>query len=631
MGDNWICRHGAQRLAQRVVLVVVVLVAGAAAALAQPRAPLPDAPAQARAQQLLRDVYGKEYDAAKTSKQKTELAKKLLDQAAKSKGDPASHFVLLRVAKEVAVLGADGETALEAVERMVATYDVDAMEMRLDCVKGLADAAKLSSQHAALAEQAYSLVDVALAEEDFEAAGRFGQIAEQFAKRGRNYSLLKEVVARMEDLDEIQQAHAEYQKAVARLDESPTDPEANLAAGRYLCLSRGDWDRGIPMLALGDDPALKVPAVKELVGADSPDAQVALGDAWWDAAQSKEGRERDSLLLRAGHWYERAQPKVTSGLSKVKLDQRLEEMAKIERPVARVNSGRPHAGRQPPLAVAPFDEKQAKGHQLRWSRHLRVPIVQANSIGMKLALIPPGEFDMGSTQEEIDQLKEEAKQRKIDRPYIDRLAAEGPRHRVRITRPFYVGMGEVTQAEYQQVMGTDPSDRRARGGIGPVGNLSWNDAQEFCRRLSELPKEKAAGNVYQLPTEAQWEYACRAGTTTRFYFGDDERQLGYHAWFLGNSGRTVHPVGQKMPNAWGVYDMHGNVWEWCADGRGADYYRQSPRDDPSGPASARDRVLRGGSWADGYPGRFRCAHRPGGGPRDRGGNRGFRVAMTVAP
>lgn len=344
MGDNRICRRYGRRPAQRAVLVIAVLVAGAPTALAQARAPVPAAAARARAQELFREVYGKEYDAAKTSEQKTELAEKLLDQAAESKGDPASHFVLLRVAKEVAVLGADGETALEAVERMVAAYDVDAMETRLDCLKELADAAKLSSQRAAFARQAYSLVDVALAEDDFEAAGRFGRIAEDLAKRGRNYSLVKEVVARMEELEELRQAYAEYQKAQVRLEDSPTDPEANLAAGRYLCLSRGDWDRGIPMLALGSDPALKVPAVKELVGADSPDAQIALGDAWWDAAQTKEGRERKSYLLRAGHWYEKAQPKVTSGLGKVKLDRRLAEIAKIQPHATEVASERPRSG-----------------------------------------------------------------------------------------------------------------------------------------------------------------------------------------------------------------------------------------------------------------------------------------------
>jgi formylglycine-generating enzyme required for sulfatase activity len=627
--DSRICCRYPQRTAQRVVLVVLVLVAGGPPALAQGRAPVPDAAAQKRALGLLHDVYGKEYEAAETSKEKTELAKKLLDQAAKSKGDLASHFVLLRVAKDVSVLGADAETALEAVERIVTTYDVDAMQVRLDCVKELAAAAKFSSQHAALAEQAYSLLDVALAEDDFEAARQFGRLAQESAKKGRNYSLLKKVAARMEKLDELQQAHGEYQKAVARLEENPTDPEANLSAGRYLCLSRGDWERGIPMLALGSDPALKDPAVKELAGADSPDAQVALGDGWWDLAQTKDGRERKSYLLRAAHWYQKAQPTVTSALVKVKVQKRLEEIARIEPPVAHVPSGRSHAGRQPPLAIAPFDQKQARGYQLGWSRHLRVPVDLTNSIGMKLVLIPPGEFDMGSTQEEIDQLKREATEREVGARYINRLPSEGPRHRVRITRPFYFGMSEVTQAQYGQVMGSGSAHSGALVGNKPVGSISWNDAQEFCRKLSELPNEKGAGRVYQLPTEAQWEYACRAGTTTRFCFGDDERQLGHYAWFGGNSGNTVQPVGQKMPNAWGLYDIHGNVWEWCADGHDLQYYQQSPRDDPGGPASARGRVIRGGSSPDRHPAGFRSAYRHGYSPASRAPTIGFRAAMTV--
>ena len=384
------------------------------------------------------------------------------------------------------------------------------------------------------------------------------------------------------------------------------------------------------MLALGSDPALKDLAVKELAGADSPEAQIALGDAWWDLAQSKEGRQRERFLLRAGDWYERAQRNVSSGLAKVKLEQRLAEIANIERPVEHVPSGRPHTGREPPLAVAPFDEKQAKGYQLRWSRHLRVPIVLTNSIGMKLVLIPPGEFDMGSTPEEIDQLSKEAAQRQIGGTYINQLASEGPRHRVRITRPFYFGMCEVTQAQYGQVMGSDPALPGTLGSNKPVGAISWTDAQEFCRKLSELPNEKGPGRVYQLPTEAQWEYACRAGTTTRFCFGDDERQLGHYAWFVGNSGNTVQPVGQKMPNAWGLYDIHGNVWEWCADGHDLDYYRQSPRDDPSGPASAKARVIRGGSSPDRHSGSLRSGHRRGYDPSRRVPTIGFRVAMTLA-
>jgi formylglycine-generating enzyme required for sulfatase activity len=131
-----------------------------------------------------------------------------------------------------------------------------------------------------------------------------------------------------------------------------------------------------------------------------------------------------------------------------------------------------------------------------------------------------------------------------------------------------------------------------------VERVSWEDAQAFCRSLSERPEERAACRVYRLPTEAEWEYACRAGGAGRFGFGDDEATTLDHAWVEGNSAATTHPVGQKRPNAWGLYDMHGNVWEWCGDWYEPGYYRQSPADNPRGPAAGSARVVRGGSFVN---------------------------------
>ena len=141
---------------------------------------------------------------------------------------------------------------------------------------------------------------------------------------------------------------------------------------------------------------------------------------------------------------------------------------------------------------------------------------------------------------------------------------------MKITKPFCIGVFEVTQQQYQKVMGTNPS--RFKGPQNPVEQVSWNDAVEFCRKLSALPAEKSSGYEYRLPTEAEWEYACRAGTTTKYSFGDSESELGDYAWYglverlmeiadeRGNSGEKSHPVGGKKPNAWGLFDMHGNVF-----------------------------------------------------------------------
>jgi formylglycine-generating enzyme required for sulfatase activity len=170
------------------------------------------------------------------------------------------------------------------------------------------------------------------------------------------------------------------------------------------------------------------------------------------------------------------------------------------------------------------------------------------------------------------------------------VSDEKPQHRVRITKPFYLGKYLVTQEQWEAVMGNNPS--HFKGPKNPVEQVSWDDCQQFLRQAQR--EVGVRGGKFQLPTEAQWEYACRAGSTTRYCFGDDESGLGEYAWYDKNSGNKTHPVGEKKPNAWGLYDMHGNVWEWCQDWYDGGYYANSPTDDPTGPGS--NRVLRGGSW-----------------------------------
>ena len=166
--------------------------------------------------------------------------------------------------------------------------------------------------------------------------------------------------------------------------------------------------------------------------------------------------------------------------------------------------------------------------------------------------------------------------------------SETPAHKVRLTKPFYMGKFAVTQEQWEKVMGANPS--LFKGAKLPVERVSWDDCQSFLTKL----KAKVPGTDFSLPTEAQWEYACRAGTTTEYCFGDAEAALGDHAWYDGNSESKTHEVGKKKPNAWGLFDMHGNVWEWCSDWYGA--YTAAEAVDPSGPSSGSSRVLRGGSW-----------------------------------
>jgi formylglycine-generating enzyme required for sulfatase activity len=300
----------------------------------------------------------------------------------------------------------------------------------------------------------------------------------------------------------------------------------------------------------------------------------------------------------------------------------------------------------PPPAVAPFDAAKAKEHQENWAKHLGVPVETANSIGMKLVLIPPGEFTMGSPKELIE---EELKRPGIEDWYKDHLRGEGPQHRVRITKPFYLGVYEVTQGEYEQVIGKNPGSFSATGKSKdkvagqdtkrfPVESVSWDEAVEFCRKLSELPEEKAAGRWYRLPSEAQWEYACRAGSTGRYSFSPinrailgehDEHGLGDYGWFKGNSGGMAEAVGGKRPSVWGLYDMHGSVWEWCQDWYDEAYYGDSPIDDPGGPPGGSHRVARGGGWYD-PASDCRSAVRGNNVPGNRNYNQGFRASLVFA-
>lgn len=169
-----------------------------------------------------------------------------------------------------------------------------------------------------------------------------------------------------------------------------------------------------------------------------------------------------------------------------------------------------------------------------------------------------------------------------------------PLHAVTISKPFEIGIHEVTQKQYEAVMGTNPSQHK--GPDNPVDSIGWNDAVEFCQKLSAMLAEKAAGNIYRLPTEAEWEYACRAGTSTKFCFGDDESQLVDDAWFKKTARSTSHPVGQKEPNLWGIYDMHGSVYEWCQDYYAP--YQAGPVTDPRGGETGSHRVLRGGGFTN---------------------------------
>lgn len=302
-------------------------------------------------------------------------------------------------------------------------------------------------------------------------------------------------------------------------------------------------------------------------------------------------------------------------------------------------------GREPSLAIAPFTAAEAKSHQEAWARHLGLPVEHINSLGMKFRLIPPGEFLMGSTPEEIEEALQLVNTSEQISP--ERVESGAPQHRVRITEPFYLSVYEVTQKDYEAVRGTNPAHFKNGDGHAdrPVEMVSWNDAVAFCVKLSEqeglkphhYPEGRTwllqPGSGYRLPSEAEWEFACRAGTTTKYVIGDRDDDLTVAAWLGRNSETGTHPVGRLKANPFGLHDMHGNVYEWCQDAWDPAYYQQFDQTtaaDPQGPPEAIwiDRVTRGGSWMWGAS-RCRSSYRDHGDPVSVNSIFGFRVALSV--
>jgi formylglycine-generating enzyme required for sulfatase activity len=285
------------------------------------------------------------------------------------------------------------------------------------------------------------------------------------------------------------------------------------------------------------------------------------------------------------------------------------------------------------VVTGSVNAEEAVQKQQEAAKKLNLPVEQDIDIGggvkMKMVLIPAGEFIMGSPETEKTY---DAEKRKMVHP------EDETQHRVQITKAFYMGATEVTQAQYVAVMGGRGFNKsKFRSNDLPVENVTWLDTQEFLTNLSEKTNK-----MFRLPSEAEWEYACRACSTTPFAFGGtlNTDQANYDGGYVYGDGvkgeirEKTSPVGSLQPNAWGLYDMHGNVMEWCNDWYDENYYNDSPEDDPQGPEKGGWKVIRGGAWKH-DPGICRSAHRMNSAPDEWDPSKivkpviGFRVVFTV--
>ena len=557
----------------------VVSVAMAPMPTEQPAAdaklPVPSAEDRRQSIKLIKELYKDDYAQAKQPEAKAALAEKLLNDAQQTKDDATALYCVLHEARDLAVEAANPALAERAISMLAGRFAIEPLQELAAALEEMAGKPHPADANRAIAEAALARVEEAQAASDFETAKRLADVARR-RHGSRRTPACRSGPSRSAKLSRRRNNNGmPGRRPRPRSRRTPDDPAANLAVGRYLCFGLGDWEQGFVHLAKGPDGSLKDLAAKSLKGPSDAAALADLGDVWFAAAEKAKGKDKADLRAGAAYWYTLAEPGL-NGLVKTVVEKRLKDLGGTVVVARSASAGKP-------------------------SENLELPL--AAGVTIKFRLIPAGKFVMGSPQMEPGRTNAELQ------------------HEVTISKPFYMGVYELTQAQWLAVTGKNPS--RIQGDLArPVEKVSPSDVQEFLATLNQ--SSLASAYVFRLPTEAEWEYACRAGTTTAYSFGDDPGLLKDYAWYVDNAGGTTHPVGQLKPNPWGLYDMHGNVWEYCSDWTGGEnYYLKSAPVDPKGPETGTSHVNRGGSQLMPVA-RVRSATR--GGDEIRHGTYGFRLA-----
>ncbi len=556
-------------------------------ALASKRSSVPEAAKLREAEAAYQKAFRPEQ--AKTPPDKVKLARVILDTAAASGAKDAELYILLREARDLATQGLDAKTALEAIDAKSASFEVDGMGEKVDL---LTKTTVKGAPAIAWAGACLEVAEEAEEADDYEAALKLAGRAEGLGRAANDRGLEATAKERGKELSDLKRIADGLRAHFKSLQTRPDDPAANAAVGKFICLVKGDWKRGLSMLAKGSDPGLKTLAEQELGKPTDATMQAALGEAWAVQAEKETLSYKARARGRAAEWLGQAIPGLT-GLAKVSAERTLATLG----PVTRNKD--------------------------------RLTLDLGGGVKMELVYIKPGTFTMGGTQA----------------PGSDWEADVRPEHRVTLTKGYSLGKYEVTRGQFAAFVKatgfkTEAEregrawDRAPSGGWAeipglnwqtpnvpqaedhPVMCISWNDAKAFCDWAA-----KKSGRGVSLPTEAEWEYACRAGTKTRWSFGDGEAGIVEFGWTNKNSGGQTRPVGQKKPNPWGLYDMYGNVWEWCSDWAGS--YGEDAVD-PTGPTSGGRRCIRGGCW---YDNAADSAFRYQPMPSYRSTRIGFRVAL----
>lgn len=561
----------------------------------------------------LKTLYASDYvrtqdkDSAKSELAASALARKLLKTAEDTSPSNNGYYPMLSETVRLATLANKPDVAFDAIDLLLKTHQIDPSSMRLKCLSHFAEKTTRLNDVKAASRFVIPAIQAAADSQSLGTAMELLSVGQTMSERTLDRKIQRELAQAKDLLKLLQDQETEVVAALKMIEDAQNDPVANLIVAKFLGLRKGKWEEAEVFAARVDEDHVRSLFVRELANPESVDEVFRLASDWWDFADTQTGAVKlQAAELAVVHYA--SVLKELKGFERKQAETRLvgvvqKHIVSVRMPVVIKAAG---AGSPPLPAISPFDTTQAKAHQQALADYLGVPVESSNSIGIKFVLIPPGEFIMGSPTNEPGREGNEAS------------------HKVKLTQPFGLAVYEVTQEQYQQVMGNNPS--RFKGPKNPVEMVSWDDAVEFCSRLSALPDEKASGYIYRLPTEAEWEYACRAGTTTKYSFGDNDAQLGDYAWYDLNSNKSSHPVGQKRANPWGLYDMHGNVWEWCHDWYGD--YPGGAVEDPTGLPSGTKRAYRGGCWGYFSVG-CRSALRTMNTPDYRLSDHGFRVVRSL--
>jgi len=520
------------------------------------RIAVPSGDAVKAARATLRQTFKDEFS-KKKNEDKLAFSKTLRETAATEK-DAVQKYALFVEAIGLATDAGNTDEAFATVTELCAVFDAVSSREKGIVLANFAKKTTKPEDFKTLVDRYLTVVNEAMGDSDPVAASDLLKDCKPLATKAKDKGLSSILSDKAKEIVALAAEIKKLKPSMDKLKESPDDPDANLVVGRYECFVRGDWEKGLPLLAKSSDETLKSIVALDLETTDAEQISKA-ADAWWTAAdKEKVPAAKVAMKAHASDLYGKAIANLT-GIAKATAEKRIEQST-VEAEASGIKLRSKQGGE---YLIVDLSSRKLTYSASAPPDLLTKDTYKINRLVMRR--VPAGDFMMGETNNS---------------------------HKVKLTKDFYVGVFEVTEEQWEKVMKTNTSGLKDIGQDVPVGRVSWEDCQDFMKKLNG---KTSSALTFRLPTEAEWEYACRGGDkkTSKGFEYSGSNNVDEVAWFKDNSGGKIHPVGKKKPNELGIYDMSGNVSEWCSDWFGD--YPKEPVKDPVGAKSGSDRVHRGGS------------------------------------